>query len=100
MVIIFQIFIAIKARTLPYPIIVRHKKEKYYRDAEDNTEQLFPSLHEEPTINLSVIVPAYNEEERCEFIAYRNAIFHFIFFSPPFFTFVQLFRLRPIIQFI
>lgn len=67
-----------KARTSPYPIIVRHKREKYYRDAEDNNEQLFPSLHEEPTINLSVIVPAYNEEERCKFSAF---LFHFFFFS-------------------
>lgn len=61
-----QFFIGIKSRTSPYPKIIRHKKEEYYQDPSDKSEHAFPSLHDAPTINLSVIVPAYNEEDRCE----------------------------------
>uniref|UniRef100_A0A1B0D386 Dolichyl-phosphate beta-glucosyltransferase n=1 Tax=Phlebotomus papatasi TaxID=29031 RepID=A0A1B0D386_PHLPP len=50
--------------TTPYPRIVRHKEENYFTDPVTQTRQEFPSIEEEPALDLSVIVPAYNEEDR------------------------------------
>lgn len=50
--------------TSPYPNVIRHKDEKYYTDGKNGEKKLFPSLNEPSSIHLSVIVPAYNEEER------------------------------------
>lgn len=63
-----QIFIAVKAITTPLPKIVRYEDEKYYSDPVSKTKQPFPSINDSPRIALSVIVPAYEEEQRCEFI--------------------------------
>ncbi|EDW04060.1 dolichyl-phosphate beta-glucosyltransferase [Drosophila grimshawi] len=51
-------------KTKPYPIITRHKDEKFYLDPKTIKTIEFPSLDEPPTLELSVIVPAYNEEQR------------------------------------
>ncbi|XP_014270890.1 dolichyl-phosphate beta-glucosyltransferase [Halyomorpha halys] len=48
----------------PYPIIKRSKREHYFYDAVSSHIIPFPSLKDSPTITLSVIVPAYNEEKR------------------------------------
>ncbi|XP_055387325.1 dolichyl-phosphate beta-glucosyltransferase isoform X2 [Condylostylus longicornis] len=50
--------------TKPYPIIKRHKEEKYFFNSESDSLEEFPSIEDEPTLFLSVIIPAYNEEER------------------------------------
>lgn len=63
----FQFCIILIATSNVYPVINRSKKEKYYVDPKTGNEQLFPSIKDEPTINLSVIVPAYNEEVRCKY---------------------------------
>lgn len=48
----------------PYPDIKRSKKEQHFRDVQNSKDIPFPSLKDPPTVTLSVIVPAYNEEER------------------------------------
>ncbi|XP_077292149.1 dolichyl-phosphate beta-glucosyltransferase wollknaeuel [Arctopsyche grandis] len=49
--------------TKPYPNIFRHKEEKYFKNG-DGKSIPFPSLSDPPTIHLSVVVPAYEEELR------------------------------------
>ncbi|CAK8683803.1 dolichyl-phosphate beta-glucosyltransferase-like [Clavelina lepadiformis] len=44
------------------PNIVRYDSEKYYETPDGKFA--FPSIHDKPTLELSVIVPAYNEEDR------------------------------------
>ncbi|XP_034100316.1 dolichyl-phosphate beta-glucosyltransferase [Drosophila albomicans] len=51
-------------KTKPYPIITRHKDEKFYLDPKTIKTVEFPSLDDSPTLELSVIIPAYNEEKR------------------------------------
>ena len=48
----------------PYPVLVRHDEEKYFEDSKTKIKCPFPSLTDMPTVSLSVIVPAYNEERR------------------------------------
>lgn len=62
-----QILIGVKAITTPLPKIIRHDDEKYYFDPVLKQKQPFPSINESPRISLSVVVPAYEEEQRCEF---------------------------------
>lgn len=61
---VLQLFIIQKAITSPYPIIRRHKEERYFLDPEIVENIEFPSIDDEPSLDLSVIVPAYNEESR------------------------------------
>ncbi|CAH1400616.1 unnamed protein product [Nezara viridula] len=48
----------------PYPDIKRSKKEHHFYDVQNSKDIPFPSIKDPPTVSLSVIVPAYNEEER------------------------------------
>lgn len=48
--------------TKPYPVVLRSEAEKYYRTM--TGKEPFPSLDDKSSINLSVIVPAYEEEKR------------------------------------
>ncbi|XP_075972134.1 dolichyl-phosphate beta-glucosyltransferase wollknaeuel [Anticarsia gemmatalis] len=50
--------------TKPYPIVERFQEETTYKDGKTNSKLRFPNIDEVQTVNLSVIVPAYNEEER------------------------------------
>lgn len=59
-------FIIVKAVTSPHPVVRRNEKEKYFIRADNGEKENFPSIVDEPTIHLSVIVPAYDEEERCK----------------------------------
>ena len=47
------------------PNLSCHDSEKYYFDPMLKIKVPFPSLFEEASIDLTVVVPAYNEEERC-----------------------------------
>lgn len=48
----------------PSPVIVRHKEENFFAD-EHQKASPFPSLlNDKCSVNLSIIVPAYNEENR------------------------------------
>uniref|UniRef100_A0A1A9WWC1 Dolichyl-phosphate beta-glucosyltransferase n=1 Tax=Glossina brevipalpis TaxID=37001 RepID=A0A1A9WWC1_9MUSC len=58
------LFIVQKIITTPLPIIKRHKKEYNFFDPTTLTEAKFPSIEDEPTLDLSVIIPAFNEEKR------------------------------------
>ena len=50
------------------PKITRLEGEKYFKDPnKNNATYPFPFMEEEGSIDLSVIVPSYNEEERCKF---------------------------------
>lgn len=58
-VIIFLFF------TSPPPDMYRYLNEKSYADPnKDNAMVDFPSLYSPASIDLSIVVPAYNEEER------------------------------------
>ncbi|XP_011302309.1 dolichyl-phosphate beta-glucosyltransferase [Fopius arisanus] len=52
------------AVTSPYPRIWRDENEKFFIDGKTGRKVPFPSIDDEFTVKLSVIVPAYNEEER------------------------------------
>jgi len=52
--------IVVRLTTKPYPDIVTYPQEKYYNGKEGE----FPSIDSSPTVQLSVIIPAYNEEKR------------------------------------
>lgn len=45
------------------PNLHREKEEKYFQNSRGEKEP-FPSIHDTPTKELSVVVPSYNEEER------------------------------------
>lgn len=47
------------------PNLDHHDSEKYYLDPVMSSKVPFPSLSEESTVDLTVVVPAYNEKERC-----------------------------------
>lgn len=59
-----SICVVVAVTTAPYPIIHRAKEEKYFLDPVSGERHEFPSLSNPHSINLSVVVPAYNEEER------------------------------------
>jgi len=44
----------------------RFDQEKYFRDPKTGENCEFPSLFDNPSITLSVVVPAYFEEVRCK----------------------------------
>ena len=49
-------------------MISRFESEKCYKDPnKNNATYPFPFMEEEGSIDLAVIVPSYNEEERCEY---------------------------------
>ena len=57
--------ILVKLTTKPYPNILEFDQEKYFKTSLSGCETKdFPSLTDQPTVSLSVIVPAYNEELR------------------------------------
>lgn len=65
-----QVLVVIRLTTWDtVPMISRFDSEKYYKDPnKNNATYSFPIMEEEGSIDLSVIVPSYNEEERCKFI--------------------------------
>ena len=57
--------ILVKLTTSPYPDIKQFEQEKYFKTSLSGSEKrVFPSLSDPASVNLSVIVPAYNEELR------------------------------------
>uniref|UniRef100_A0A2R5LKZ9 Dolichyl-phosphate beta-glucosyltransferase n=1 Tax=Ornithodoros turicata TaxID=34597 RepID=A0A2R5LKZ9_9ACAR len=63
----FVIFLTavLYATTTRTPLIIRYEDEMTFKDpAQPGTRIPFPHLKDEPTIDLSVIVPAYEEEKR------------------------------------
>uniref|UniRef100_A0A671PC36 Dolichyl-phosphate beta-glucosyltransferase n=1 Tax=Sinocyclocheilus anshuiensis TaxID=1608454 RepID=A0A671PC36_9TELE len=60
--IIFRKIKMILTALIPH-ITTRHEKEKHFLTA-DGKEESFPSLMDPPSLDLSVVVPSYNEELR------------------------------------
>ncbi|KAK7096648.1 hypothetical protein V1264_003729 [Littorina saxatilis] len=59
------VILIVRATTDPNPDLHRHENEKYFTDPKKKDSKiLFPNISDPPSIDLSVIVPAYNEEER------------------------------------
>ena len=58
------------------PIIVRYESEKTFIDVTTDKSQEFPFLEEEPNVILSVIVPAYNEQDRCKCLFIEPLLIH------------------------
>lgn len=56
--------IILYVNTLPYPKVWRDDKEKSFLNAKTGNRDKFPSLDDMFSLNLSVIVPAYNEDQR------------------------------------
>ncbi|CAH4036106.1 dolichyl-phosphate beta-glucosyltransferase [Pieris brassicae] len=50
--------------TKPYPTVERFKEEETFNDPQTKSRKRFYQLEQSPVVHLSVIVPAYNEEER------------------------------------
>ncbi|XP_078369313.1 dolichyl-phosphate beta-glucosyltransferase-like isoform X2 [Oculina patagonica] len=65
-IVFVTILVAIRLTTWDtVPMITRFDSEKYYKDPnKNNATYPFPYMEEEGSIDLSVIVPSYNEEER------------------------------------
>lgn len=61
---LLQMIVVLKIVSEPYPIVHRHEKEEHFEDPVTERRDKFPSIYDEPTIELSVIVPAYDEEKR------------------------------------
>ena len=59
-----QLFVVLKATTTHFPVIKRHKEEEYYYDPIIEEKKKFPSIEDEPQLELSIIIPAYEEELR------------------------------------
>ncbi|XP_046626526.1 dolichyl-phosphate beta-glucosyltransferase isoform X1 [Neodiprion virginianus] len=56
--------VVLYATTKPYPKVWRHKDENYFYNFHTGEREMFPSLSDDWSVHLSIIVPAYNEEER------------------------------------
>ncbi|XP_034825372.1 dolichyl-phosphate beta-glucosyltransferase [Maniola hyperantus] len=63
-VLLFIIALTIYLTTKPFPVIERLKEEETYNDPVSKARTKFPKLEDPQSVHLSVIVPAYNEEER------------------------------------
>ena len=46
----------------------RSDNEKYFQDLKTKSRKQFPSLTDPPSKYLSVIIPAYKEVDRCNFL--------------------------------
>lgn len=62
-IIIPQFAIIVRITTSPFPVIKRFKDEEYFEDPAGKKSK-FPSIDDKPTLELSVIIPAYEEEKR------------------------------------
>nr|CAI5842786.1 unnamed protein product [Callosobruchus analis] len=61
---ILAVCILLIAVSATYPVVKRSRKEKFFFDPNTREFHKFPSIEEPHSIDLSVIVPAYNEYDR------------------------------------
>lgn len=64
----FKVCIFLIATSKQYAVVTRSKKEKYFLDSKTGKFLEFPKINDKSSINLSVVVPAYNEEIRCKIL--------------------------------
>ncbi|XP_071554489.1 dolichyl-phosphate beta-glucosyltransferase [Temnothorax nylanderi] len=62
--VIILFFVVIYVTSERYPRISRDESEKFFLDCKTKGREAFPSLHDPWSVHLSVIIPAYNEEQR------------------------------------
>jgi len=48
-----------------YPKIWRDENENFFFNSQTGTKEAFPSLYDPWSVHLSIIIPSYNEEHRC-----------------------------------
>ena len=70
---IYQSLVVLYVMAVPYPDLGRLHSEKYFLNPKTDKQLLFPSIHDPASVDLSVIVPSYNEEDRCK-------LYYFLFF--------------------
>lgn len=80
-----QGFIYMYATTKRSLVIACFQGEESFVDPKSDSRVEFPSVLDSATVDLSVIIPAYNEEERSRLsIAYYRLIFFYILQSTSF----------------
>lgn len=57
----------LKVTATPLPVILRFKEEESYENPETGHREKFPSIDDSPSLDLSVIIPAFDEEQRCKY---------------------------------
>lgn len=78
------IYVNLKIRTIlrqlsiPYAHMSQTDNEKYFLDPITNKKEKFPSILSAPSVYLSVIVPSYFEEKRCNIIRNLFRKVHFL----------------------
>ncbi len=71
-----QLYIFLWTTTLRDPPLQRSKSESVYRDPVSNKTHLFPlTAATPPTIYLSLVAPAYKEQDRCESLRIYTIVF-------------------------
>ena len=70
---------ALYVTTQPYPNVWRDEKEKFYLNPSSGKKEAFPSINDDWSVHLSVIVPAYNEEDRCKNFLYKFYCLYFTY---------------------
>lgn len=58
------VFLAYAGSKGPFPSIHVYPQEKTFTDPKTGSKVVFPSLFDSPSVDLSVVIPAYNEEDR------------------------------------
>lgn len=57
----------LKVTATPLPVILKFKEEESYENPETGHREKFPSIDDPPSLDLSVVIPAFDEEQRCEY---------------------------------
>ena len=60
----FQLCLYLAITTKRAPNLSLSENEKRFTDPSSGERCLFPSINDDPTVTLSVVVPAYKEESR------------------------------------
>ncbi|XP_067889565.1 dolichyl-phosphate beta-glucosyltransferase isoform X3 [Heterodontus francisci] len=61
---LFLLVFAAHFTAIKMPNLTLGEKEKFFMSLNSTRKELFPTIHDPPTKELSVIVPSYNEEKR------------------------------------
>jgi dolichyl-phosphate beta-glucosyltransferase len=60
------LYIGLLITTQRKPNLWRHESEQWFPTSTDDGKELFPSVDDPASVYLSLVVPAYNEKERCQ----------------------------------
>ncbi|XP_069131347.1 dolichyl-phosphate beta-glucosyltransferase-like isoform X2 [Argopecten irradians] len=63
-VVLVVVLVVIYKSSEAHPNLRRFDSEEYFLEPKKNEKIKFPSIHDPPSVDLTVVVPAYNEEER------------------------------------